>query len=447
MQQGVRTILWLTGALNTTSKDTRLQQHPFYDWVRDQGYALNQGTPSEWWKGKGVHLDFTNPAAVAWWNSQLDKVFKDGVSGWKVDQAEIYFGDTVITSKGPLTNEQFRPYYYNSMYEYTVNRLSGEGMIVGRPFSHQGGIEADVSELSLGWCGDFTGDWAGLKKQIATIYKSAELGYGALACEVGGFYKQRSNKVQLIRYCQFGAMTASMINGGENGAFTNHLPWYHDRQTETIYRYYVTLHEELIPYLFSIMVDGHLNGESMIRDFSFKDESPRLGPFLFTKAITASSGTLSYTLPEGVWYDFKTGKRVEGGKTLYLDAASYPLEDMPLFIKEGALIPMAIRNEVTRLGDASFSEAQTILTYPKAGASYTYHKPLGDGTAYEDIYLVWQEPHKLTVKGTSEDQYIFLVRGCEKPNTVSGADSWDYDLVHKTLVVRKRGRSFTISFS
>ena len=73
-----------------------------------------------------------------------------GVYGFKVDQGEIFFGDTVQTSVGSMTNVEFRPYYYNSMFQYITGKKV-EGTILGRPFSHQGRVEASVDQLSLGW--------------------------------------------------------------------------------------------------------------------------------------------------------------------------------------------------------------------------------------------------------------------------------------------------------
>src|SRR5690606_32195531 len=108
-------------------------------------------------------------------------------------------------------------------------------------------------------------------------YKSAEFGYGAPGCEIGGFFRARSSKQELIRYAQFGALTASMINGGENGAFTNHLPWWHDEETTSIYRQATWLHSQLIPYIFSTIVRSSKEGGSLIKDFSYDQESHLLG--------------------------------------------------------------------------------------------------------------------------------------------------------------------------
>jgi alpha-glucosidase len=41
-------------------------------------------------------------------------------------------------------------------------------------------------------------------------------------------------------------------------------------------------------------------------------------------------------LPQGVWYDYWTGERFEGGKSVL---ACAPLETMPLYVKAGAIVP------------------------------------------------------------------------------------------------------------
>ena len=118
----VKVLLWLTGVVNITCKDTRFQKSDTYHEVVSKGYGINQSKPHAWWKGEGVHIDFTNEEAIAWWYKQLDKVFIDGVYGWKVDQGEFWFGDILDTSVGQMSNERFRPYYYDAMYDYTVQR-------------------------------------------------------------------------------------------------------------------------------------------------------------------------------------------------------------------------------------------------------------------------------------------------------------------------------------
>lgn len=99
-------MLWLTGNINDKGNDTRLQKSPTYDYVRKHNFGVNNSSPYTWWKGHGLHLDFTNSKAVKWYYSQLDKVFTPGVYGWKVDQGEFWLSDMVRTSKGRMSNEK-----------------------------------------------------------------------------------------------------------------------------------------------------------------------------------------------------------------------------------------------------------------------------------------------------------------------------------------------------
>jgi len=406
----IKVILWLTGCINSVSKDVPMQKSPDFDYVRKKKYAINNGKESHWWKGEGVHLDFTNKEAVNWWSKKLDKVFVDGVCGWKVDQGEQTFGDitgSVITSVGKMSLRDFKFFYYDSMFDYATSRKD-EGIILARPFSHQGGMASRISKVSIGWSGDFSGDWSGIKLQLNNIYTSAQAGYGALACEIGGFQHKHSTKAELLRYVQFASMCATMINGGANGALTNHLPWYHDNEVTDIYRYFVNLHYELRGYIFSGLVDAYQNGGSVLKDVSFEEESHKLGNNIFFKAITSDTNIVTFKLPEdGEWIDFWTDEKYEGGTKI---TKEYKLDKAPIFIRAGAIIPLEISNNLTSIGDETFAGKTTLLIYPNGKSHYLYHKPIGDGIEYKDIEIIYKEG-KISVKAQDEYNFIFLIKG------------------------------------
>ena len=439
----IKVILWLTGAVNIRSKDTRVQKSANLDYAISKKYGINDSKIGKWWKGEGVHIDFTNEEAKQWWFTQLDKVFVDGVYGWKVDQAEFWFGDKLKTSIGELTNEAFRPYYYDAMSDYNISR-NPAAVNISRPYSHQGGFSASVGKLNMGWCGDFSGDWEGLKLQIDNIYRSAEKGYGALACEVAGFFMKRSNKEQFVRYSQFGAMTASMINGGENGAFSNHLPWYHGKDVEDIYRFSVVFHDQLIPYLFSTVVDAHLNGGSLIKNVSYEEESHQLGDAIFTKAITSTENNISFSLPKnGEWIEFWSGKKYNGG-TLF--SYKYPLNQFPLFFKSGSIIPMKIENSLTGIGNATMKGKEVILIYAnKEKSSLVYHAPQGEGIEYDDTQIIFDGNTGILNLNTPKDkEYVFIIRDINTVKSVQGASSWYYDSINRELQIMAQGTNLSV---
>lgn len=398
--------------MNLTSTGCPQDKCEEYDYVKEQNYGVNNSEPSEWWKGKGIQIDFTNPKATQWWYGQLDKVWREGVYGWKVDQGEVYFGDQVTTSIGTMTNEQFRKYYYNAMEDY-IKSKSQAGANISRPYSHQRGYHSDPAKMSMGWCGDFGGDWNGLKLQIDNIYRSAQAGYGAVGTEIAGFMGAKANKTQFIRYAQFGATTACMINGGENGAFTNHLPWWHGDDVTAIYRDAVKLHTSLVPYLFSTVVDAHEQGGSLMKDVNLTDESHFLGNDLFTKAITSDAVLTSVTLPtDGEWIDWFTGEVYEAGKTYML---KYPLDRFPLFVRKGAILPMNMGTGKT-----------TLRFYPAATVSETtLHLPQGDGIEYDDCKVVYDPVQAVfTITDDHARTYVLEMCGVKSVTGVEGPQSW-----------------------
>lgn len=408
-QKNVKTILWLTGCVNTSGKDTPLQKAANYDEAERLGLGINGNKPSDWWKGRGLQIDFTNRKATKWWYTQLDKVFIDGVYGFKVDQGEVYFGKNVQTSVGEMSNQEFRAYYYDAMSDY-VRMRTPMGVTIGRPYSHQGGYHSSTGKMLVGWCGDFGGDWKGLKLQIDNIYQSAKAGYGAVGCEVAGFMGARSNSEQLVRYTQFGSMTACMINGGENGAFSSHLAWWHGDDICDIYRYCVTLHNQLRPYLFSSMVDVHLNGGSLLKDVSIENESHKVGDDLFTKAITVSGGAATFRLPEnGEWIDFFSGEKYDGGT---LVSKTYSLDRFPIFIRKGAILPLDIDSDLTSFGNSSMRGRRVIVIYPKGKTHRQLYLPIGEGTDYVKCDVTYDESsHRFTLQCKKSFDYTVIVKG------------------------------------
>lgn len=440
---GVKPMLWLTSVVNESSADTPLQKCEAYDYAVEQGYGINNSQPSDWWKGRGIQIDFTNDEAKEWFFSQLDKAFSNGFYGLKVDQGEVYFGNTVTTSIGQMSNSDFRKYYYDAMFDYVNSRKPNLGGIVARPFSHQGGYHAGVEKMSMGWCGDFGGDWNGLKLQINNIYQSALTGYGAVGTEVAGFMGAKSNNAQFIRYAQFGCMTASMINGGENGAFTNHLPWWHGNDALQVYRFCVMLHKELVPYMFSTLVDANTNGGALLRNISLTQESHQLGDCVFTKAITSDNNTVSFSLPnDGEWIDFFTNVHYAAGSTVN---RSYQLTEFPLFIRTGSVLPLDIQNDITGLGMRQDKGRKSLLLYPGKASTWTFHWPDGDGTDYTDVTVNFDNTAgTIDLSTPTASDFTFILREQDPIQTVEGAIDWTYDAVKQTLRIQATGTELHI---
>lgn len=441
-RRNIKPILWMTGAVNAECSDVPISCCETYNYVLQNGYAVNEGRLFTWWKGNGIHIDFTNEEAKQWWYSQLDKVF-DGIYGFKVDGAEVGLGEPVNTSIGEMSNTEFRYCYYDAMYDYVTSKKPDTGIIYARPYSYQGpGNYANPYKLSIGWCGDFEGTYSGLKKQIADIYQSAMNGYCAVGCEIGGFYGETPTAESLIRYAQFASMTACMINGGANGPFRGHLPWWHGEKYEKIYRFYATLHSELVPYIFSEIVDCHLYGGTLLNRCSIDNLTHFLGRSVFTKAI-ASDENEDFCLPEeGVYFNFFTDEIIEGGTSV---STTKEIRDYPIFIKGGSVIPMNIQSNVTEIGDESMKDKKVLLIYPSSSFEKKIHWPLGDGKEYEDIIVKYNEKGLISVESDNQQEFVLLIHDIDNVEEVEGADSWSYNQTKRLLTINAHGSQIQLS--
>ena len=80
-------------------------------------------------------------------------------------------------------------------------------------------------------------------------------------------------------------------------------------------------------------------------------------------------------LPSGDdWYDFwnPTADVLPGGQTLAgVDATDWM--KVPLYVRRGAIIPLAVDDDATGLGDAASAGHLTVLVYPGASSTFALH--------------------------------------------------------------------------
>jgi hypothetical protein len=436
---GVRVMLWITGFVNNDSPD--------YTMVKQLGYGVHNNQDFNWWWGRGVHIDFTDPQAKNWWHTKMDMVLDMGIDGWKVDMSADYVADPVNTSIGPMSRQQFKQYYYAAFHDYSISQ-SNHIAAMARPYSFQGGVGAPISKLPVGWTGDYQGGFKGISDQMMDVYESALRGYGVVGVEVGGYWEVNPTKRSLIRYAQFGALTPMMENGGRNGGEDEHLPWKWDTETVDIYRYYATLHNELAPYYFSYSVEANQTGRSVIRDPNKDQAHHKVGEEIFTSIIVtdgSDNATKPVLFPAGArWIDYWNEDQVyEGGTSINY---TVPLSRFPIFIKTGAIIPMNVRNNVTGHGDATSEGKITLQIYPAGENSFTFNRPMGHGTDWSGVQINVSEANgSVQVQGSQAASYRLRVKSFTQPSLVSGADSWHYDADKKTIIIDKQGGTFTIN--
>jgi alpha-D-xyloside xylohydrolase len=99
-------------------------------------------------------------------------------------------------------------------------------------------------------------------------------------------------------------------------------------------------------------------------------------------------------LPAGTsWYDFWTGERISGGRTIDLPA---PLETMPLHVRAGSIVPLGPDMQYANEKPADPIE---LRVYPGVDGRFDLYEDEGDGYAYEKgvfttIPIEWSEAER-----------------------------------------------------
>ena len=169
---------------------------------------------------------------------------------------------------------------------------------------------------------------------------------------------------------------------------------------------YDRLRYRLMPYIYTIAADTALRDGTIMRGLAMDFEGDRrawgvddqymFGPALMAAPVTAfHARSRDVYLPAGaLWYDFRTGRAEQGGRTIHADA---PYEWMPLYVRAGSIVPTgpAIQNTAER-GDGSL----TLHVFTGADGAFSLYEDDGVSRqylrgAFARMPIAWNEatPH------------------------------------------------------
>ena len=188
---------------------------------------------------------------------------------------------------------------------------------------------------------------------------AANIGVSYWSHDVGGSVGGIEDNELYIRSVQFGVFSPFLRFNTEYGTYYKREPWRWDVVTNNIVSYYLRLRSQLIPYLYTEIYHYHKDGIPLIRplyyDYQNIYDNPNyineyyFGSQLLISPIVKQSDPLidrtiqKFFIPEGVWYDFKTGKKFIGNKKY---VSFYNIENYPVFVKAGGIIPTSGINDL-----------------------------------------------------------------------------------------------------
>jgi alpha-glucosidase (family GH31 glycosyl hydrolase) len=281
--------------------------------------------------GDSPAADVRIAGAYSWFKSKLNAFVTLGVRGYKIDRGE----------------EGEQPDSAQNENVYLFHKLSYEGMAAVYPndFLMFARNIYDKSRQYIGhWGGDSSASFAGLIASIKIGLRVGTMNFPIFGSDGGG-YNGTPTKEVLGRWLEFNAYTPMMevLNGPSRTVWTSF-----DAELIGIAKTQAQAHHDLIPYARSYAYKATQTGMPIMRAMilAYPDDTSVFdtwnqymfgGEILVAPVTTAGATSRSVYLPAGNWMNYNDKSTISAGGTSI--TASAPLATIPLFVKEGAIIP------------------------------------------------------------------------------------------------------------
>ena len=307
------------------------------------------------WPGDSVFPDFTRDAVRKWWGTLYADFVRMGIRGFWNDMNEPSIFerpdktmplDTVHSVEGRKTDHR----EIHNVLGMQNARATYEGLLRlepdVRPFVLTRAAYAGTQRYAATWTGDNSSTWNHMRISIPQLLNLGLSGYSLVGDDIGGFAGSPTPEL-LTRWMELGVFNPIYRNHATKGS-RNREPWVDGPQHEDIWRQYIELRYRLLPYIYTGIEESSRTGIPLMRPMflqypaedglqSVENEFMFGGDLLVAPKIDEKVGPYEVKLPQGVWYDFWTGKTVSGA-TQQMDP---PLNAVPVFVRAGAIIPQA----------------------------------------------------------------------------------------------------------
>lgn len=372
--------------------------------------------------GEGRWYDPWSPAGrTIYWNQIMRSYGALGFDSWWLDASEAELGGVwgemreQQTAAGPgiAVYNSYPLLHTTAVHDGMRRDIPGKRVMILTRSAYAG----QQRNGALTWSGDTHASWETFRKQIPAALNFSMSGIPYWSADIGGFFGDDPKKPDyaelFVRWHQFAVFNPQFrVHGTGPGKEI----WNFSPDVQRILIEDVKLRYRLLPYIYSMSWDVMRNRGSMMRAlaFDFRTDAKALAltdQYLFGKAFLVApviqpgaKGRRVYLPGRSPWFDFWTGARNAGGRSVEADA---PLSRMPLFVRAGSIVPLG---PVKPYADAPSNQPVELRVYPGASGSFALYDDAGDGFGYEKreyslVKLSWDDRARTLTFAPREGSY------------------------------------------
>lgn len=346
---------------------------------------------NEVWPGESNYPDFGRKEVRDWWAEHLKEFVSYGIEGiWNdMNEPASFRGEL---PKDVIFHDEQRQIIHAEMhniYGHFMSKATYEGFKAAtgeRPFVITRACYAGTQKYSTVWTGDNQSLWSHLQMMVPQLCNLGMSGFAIAGVDIGGFGAD-CNPELLARWIEAAFMSTFFRNHAAKGSLPQE-PWRFGEEITNIYRKYVELHYKFIPYLYDLLKKCEDTGIPPMRPLVMEyEDDPEtfnlnsefmVGESMLIAPVMEQGSTMKAVyLPAGVWYDYWTGEKIDGGKWILRKAE---LDECPIYIKGGSIIPMY--DVVQYVGEKEYDHLYLLVT--PGEASYTHYHDNGIDFNYKN---------------------------------------------------------------
>lgn len=399
----------------------------------------------EVWPSWAYFPDFTKQTTRDWWGEKLSALLKQGIDGFWNDMNEPAvwgqsFPDIVQFDDNGFKSDHKK---IHNVFALNMAKATSEGLKKydkdNRHFVLTRAGFAGIQRYSAVWTGDNVANQDHLRLACVMPQGMGLSGIAFAGSDVGGFMENPTPNLY-TRWMQLGVFTPffrghSVINTRDKE------PWAFGEDVERMVKDAISLRYKLIPYMYNEFYNSSVTGLPIMRPMFLNYQNDNecysgdaqyqfmVGDNMLVAPVVGENDQYKKLyLPEGKWLDWWTHKVYDGKQWLVVEA---PLWKIPVFIKEGAVVPA--RDVQEYIGEKDLSELELNI-FPSEKSMYTFYED--DGTSYQykngkfSLTKINVEKNKnkefLISLGKAQDNfetkqnsYLMKIFGVNKPSGVS----------------------------